>query len=465
MEPTVPPTTETKKWYVLKKGILGHKAGEKVELTEEDAGPLLTAKSIELVPDPTSGLAEEIISKVEKKIGEIVDQALEQAKKNLAKSGSKIFSLEVTDKANDDNAFGYEQFGEYMRDVMLFSQKTPQVTDKMKKVLAYDRRTKASTTDDPMTTQNVEDGAALIPPTFSDKLFRKTFDESDLLNDVDTYNIGGNSIVFPRLKEDSRATGSRYGGVQTSWVAEGTNLTGTRPKFDRLQLTLKKLMALVFVTQEQLDDTGLALEQLLMNVVSTEMNFAIMDALINGDGVGKPLGILTSPANVQVAKESSQANQTVVAANISNMYARCQSTLRKGANWYINQNVEPQLDLLALSIGTGGSTVPMYLMPGGLTGEAPGRLKGRPVKVIEQAQSLGANGDIILTDPKSYCFVTKGGIKTAMSMHLRFDYDEQVFKFTFRCDGAPWWPKALTPYKGTTTLSSIVSLAVRGSGL
>ena len=451
-----------KKWYILKKKVLGHAIGEKIELTEEDATDLLIGRAIELVEDPTTELASEVIGKVTKKIGEIVEQALEQAKKNLANAkGQKIFNLEVKDKANDDNGFGYETFGEYMHDVMLYSKKQAVITEKMGKLLKYDSHTKASTTDDPMLTQDGESGGALIPPTFSDKLYRKTFEESALLSKVDTYTIGGNSIVFPRLKEDSRATGSRYGGVQTSWVAEGSNLTGTRPKFDRLQLTLKKLMALVFVTQEQLDDTGMALEQLLMNVISSELNFNICDALFNGDGVGKPLGIMASPSLYTLAKEGSQTAATVNANNISKMYSRVQASCRKRATWYINQEVEPQLDLLALSIGSGGSTVPMYLMPGGLTGEAPGRLKGRPVEVVEWCQGLGTVGDIILWDENSYCFVTKGGIKTAMSMHLRFDYDEMVFRFTYRCDGAPWWPSTLTPYKGTLALSTHVALATR----
>jgi hypothetical protein len=48
-----------------------------------------------------------------------------------------------------------------------------------------------------------------------------------------------------------------------------------------------------------------------------------------------------------------------------------------------------------------------------------------------------------------------------MSIHLRFDYDESVFRFIFRLDGAPWWPAALTPYKGSNTQSCFVNLADR----
>ena len=47
------------------------------------------------------------------------------------------------------------------------------------------------------------------------------------------------------------------------------------------------------------------------------------------------------------------------------------------------------------------------------------------------------------------------------SIHVRFLYDENVFRFIYRCDGQPIWNKALTPYKGSSTVSPYVTLAKR----
>lgn len=456
-----------KKWYLLKKDFMGHKAGEKLEMLEEDADGLV-GKTLELCEDnPADGIAETVINNLSQKIGDLVNAAVDTSIKNLKSAkGKGVFSIETKENANEDNAFGYEgprAVGDFLREVKGHSHReNPRTSERLKTVLKWQAnqgQTKAANTDDPMNTQVGEDAGVLMPPTMSNTLYQKTFEENSILSKVDTYNIAGNSIVFPRLKEDSRATGSRYGGITVGWVAEGNNVSGTRPKFDRLTLTLKKLMALVFVTQESLDDAGQSLEQIVMNTVSQELGFAMVDSIFSGDGVGKPLGILTAPAKYVQAAVSGQGAGTVVAANISAMYARMQARSRKAATWYINQEVETELDKLSLAIGTGGSTSPMYLQPGGLTGEAPARLKSRPVETVEFCSALGTLGDILLWEEKGYCFITKGGVKTAMSMHLRFDYDEQVFKFTFRADGAPWWPKPLTPYKGTTQLSNIVVLS------
>lgn len=448
------------KWYKFKKDYLGKKLGEQLQMSEADAKALVDTGVVEEVTvDPLAGVVERLVGENVK----ILNTAVERAFEKIGAELKARPNVSVKDAADVDNNFGYENFGDYCREVKMASHKEmPVVTDRLKKSMGWAAENEGGEagkkTPTGMNTQVADEGGIMIPPGFSQTIYQKVFDESDIPGSVDVYNIGGNSMVFPRLKEDSRATGSRYGGVRAYWVAEGNNVTSTKPGFDRMQLVLKKLMALAYVTQEQMDDSGISLEQFLMNVVTEEMRFMIGDAIINGNGVGQPLGILNSPSLVAIAKDSAQTDTTVTQGNVSRIWSRVQARIREGANWYINQDVEPQLDALALP---GGSVTPLYLMPGGLTGIAPGRLKGRPVKFCEFMPTLGTQGDITLWNPSSYCMITKGGIKTAMSMHLRFDYDEMVFKFTYRCDGQPWWPKALTPYKGTNTLSTHVTVAGR----
>jgi len=57
------------------------------------------------------------------------------------------------------------------------------------------------------------------------------------------------------------------------------------------------------------------------------MFWKVNDAILNGDGVGKPLGILNAGCTVTVSKESSQAADTVKAQNIAKMWSRMP------ANW------------------------------------------------------------------------------------------------------------------------------------
>jgi HK97 family phage major capsid protein len=141
------------------------------------------------------------------------------------------------------------------------------------------------------------------------------------------------------------------------------------------------------------------------------------------------------------------------------MWSRLWAPCRANAVWLLNQDVEPQLHTMTL--GGTNANLPTYLPPGGLSGKMYATLIGRPVLPVEWCATLGTVGDIILADLRHYVTITRGMIESAMSIHLRFDYDESSFRFIFRVDGQPWWASALTPYKGSSTQSCFVTLETR----
>ncbi|GAG96829.1 unnamed protein product [marine sediment metagenome] len=171
-------------------------------------------------------------------------------------------------------------------------------------------------------------------------------------------------------------------------------------------------------------------------------------------------------ALVETSKEADQDVDTVVAENIAEMWNNMPARNRLKAKWYIIQDVEPQLFKMAYKMGT--AAVPVFMPPvgvgtGGLVGSPNGTLFNRPIQTIEQCQALGESGDILFLDLSQYLIVEKtGGIDASSSIHVRFLYDEQTFKFTFRMDGQPMWNSAVTPYKGTAvTRSPYVTLEAR----
>ena len=70
-------------------------------------------------------------------------------------------------------------------------------------------------------------------------------------------------------------------------------------------------------------------------------------AAVSGTGVGQPLGILNAPSTISVAKHVSQPADTIWFENVSKMWARLYAPCRRNAIWLINQDIEPQLDMLA----------------------------------------------------------------------------------------------------------------------
>jgi HK97 family phage major capsid protein len=141
------------------------------------------------------------------------------------------------------------------------------------------------------------------------------------------------------------------------------------------------------------------------------------------------------------------------------MYSRLFARSYPNAVWIANQNIIPQLFKMVLAGAS--SDVPVYLPAGGASGKPFDTLFGKPILFIEQASSIGDVGDLLLVDLSQYLMIDKGGLKTASSIHVRFDYDETCFRFVYRVDGQPSWSSALTPYKGTQTQSPYIALAAR----
>ncbi len=302
------------------------------------------------------------------------------------------------------------------------------------------------------------EGGFLVQQDYSTELLNLMHEMGEIVSRVRRIPISANSngIKLPAIDETSRANGSRFGGVLSYWANEADTVTATKPKFREMDLRLNKLLGISYATEELLADSS-ALEAVLRQAFAEEMTFKVEDAIINGDGAGKPLGILNSGALVTVTPESGQGSLTIRTENILKMWARTPIRSRKNLVWLINQDIEPVL--WQLTLGSGTAVILLYTPPGVNGNNSPyGLLLGRPVIPIEYAATLGTVGDLILLDPQQYVMVDKNGLQSAASMHVRFLYEEMTFRFTFRVDGQPVWRTPVTPFKGSATLSPFVAL-------
>lgn len=266
-----------------------------------------------------------------------------------------------------------------------------------------------------------------------------------------------NGLTMNAVAETSRVTGHRWGGVNAFWLEEAGLKTAAAPKFRRIELKLKKLAALCYLTDELLQDAS-ALQGIVTQAFQEEFSWLIDEAIATGAGGGEPLGIQGHPSLVTVNMEPGQAGtNTILYENIVNMYTRMLASSMPRAEWFINQDVLPQLYTMALAVGFGG--VPVYL-PAGMASVTPyGTLMGRPVNVTEHNATIGNVGDIGFMDLSQYLLIEKGGLQQASSIHVRFLNDETVLRFVIRIDGQPLPNSAITPASGSAnTLSPFIVL-------
>lgn len=302
------------------------------------------------------------------------------------------------------------------------------------------------------------DGGFLVPPDFRREIAQKVMGEGSLIERTDRMVTSSNSIVLP--KDETTPWGGS--GAQAYWESEAGQKTQSKPVFGQNALRLNKLIALVPVTDELLDDAP-AIDSYLRRRVPEVMTAKINTAIISGTGAGQPRGILNAASLITVAPNVSQPASSIWFENIAAMYSRMAASSLPRAVWLVNQSILPQLFTMSFDPQATAGKVPVYL-PGGMVADAPfGTLLGRPIVPVEATSALGDVGDIIFADLTQYLTATKGqDIRTDVSMHLFFDYDVTAFRFVFRVAGQPWWDSAITPQAaGAPTLGHFITLGAR----
>ncbi len=306
------------------------------------------------------------------------------------------------------------------------------------------------------------DGGFLVDGSSSLNLYTNGFNNSAILARTSQRDIGADQFVeMIGIDETSRETGSRGGGVRVYTTAELEQLTQSKTKFNKIRLEPKKLTGLFYCSNDLLRNAS-ALEAEMTQLFTEEFAFTTQNQILNGNGVGEGLGILNAGALVTQAKEDAQGAATILFENLIAMKTRLLMKNRKNLLWVANQAVEAQLYSLALPVGTGGSAMQIYNPATDQSNGVAGTLMGIPISFVEQCSALGTVGDIVLADWSQYLVATKGPIEAASSIHLRFDFDQSCFRYVFYFDSQPRLASAITPFKGSDTVSPFVTLATRG---
>lgn len=362
---------------------------------------------------------------------------------------------DVHDRSEDDPTGGYKSVAHFAVDLVDYSQSRP-VSDNFKKWIAPAKRKAAG---DGMTVTVDSEGGVLVPPQFATALMTPAIEDQDLVQRTLHIPMATDKIGLKYYEDFDRSGGYIFGGVKTYWVDEEEQATSSKAKFGTAELNLHTLVGLVYATDKLIKYSPVSLEPMFRTVFPEAIKWELQGAIMGGAGTGRPLGILSAPSLVTVAKEDGQVASTIVYQNLVKMYARIPARLKRNMIWIANDDAFVQLSQISLSVGTGGA--PAWMPANGLSGLPYDTLFGKPLIFSEHCPAVGTKGDIMAAAMSEYALGMPSGAETfATSMHLKFDYLQQAFRFTMDVDGQPWWPSAYTPKNGNAR-SPFVTLAAR----
>ena len=303
------------------------------------------------------------------------------------------------------------------------------------------------------------DGGFVLQTDFAGQILESAVQQSALLNRLDRYTCSSPANAMRWLSAaETDVSKSVFGGVQMYWASEGATVAASKPNFQEMKMDLEKMMGFAYCTDEMLQDAAF-MTGFFGNAFTLAADRLLVDSVISGDGVGKPLGLLNSKAMIVVAKETSQAAGTFLGANAIKMQARAMPRNRDRLVWLMHPDVEEQLPYL--SIQSGEAAKFLWNPEGGLGNFDTQRVLNKPVLFEDSCSAMGSKGDIMLVDPFQYILLTKGTAKQDWSVHVEFLTDQSCFRMIFRCNGAPKVKTPLTIKNSTKTRSPFITLADR----
>jgi HK97 family phage major capsid protein len=238
-------------------------------------------------------------------------------------------------------------------------------------------------------------------------------------------------------------------GVIAYWTDEAASITESEPRFRLLELQLHKLAAYSLASAEVRSDFTESLDGILARSFAKAVGSAEEYAFFRGDGVGKPLGILSSSAVISATRS---AASTVALADLAQMISDFPPDSWGSGAWFISATVVDQIIQLVSN--------PLTWAQNMREGWWQPTLMGYPLYVVGALPALNTAGDILLVDPSYYLIGdSNDGLNIAFSEHFRFQNDQLAWRITKRVDGQPMINSSITLEDGATTVSPFVSLA------
>ena len=382
---------------------------------------------------------------------------LEETLTELKKPVDKKDLLGGEEERGEDPKGGFKNFTEFTARVKDAAINPGRIDERLFKYESKD--TKAAGTG--LLVGDDEYGGYLIPAEFRQEIIAHALETTDIINQATIIPMGTNSIKIPVLNDADHSGGTTYGGVTFYWLGEISAITESRPKLEMLELRLKKVAGMVYVSNDMLQYSPVSIQPFLQTRFSEALAWTLDGVFINGVGAGQPSGILTADCLVTQTPEAGHTATCIEYDDVIKMYARMWQ--HKNAQWYANSDCLPSMAQMNIAAGAGGAVV--WMPSGGAANKPYNTLLGHKVNWTEHCQTVGTKGDIYFADWSQYYIGRAAGAdegaKFDMSIHLKFEYNQTAFRLTFDIDGQPAWRAAQTPRYSSDTKGPFVCVDTR----
>lgn len=248
-----------------------------------------------------------------------------------------------------------------------------------------------------LTVANDAAGGYLAPEEIGSELIKLLTQYSPIRSYARVVSIGAQSIKYPR----------KVSGTSAFWVSETGDRTGSQPEFEQVTFTPHELATFTDISNQLLEDNAYNLEGELMADFAESFGKTEGEAFINGDGDGKPVGLLNATGIAELTTGASFGFKSAAPADvILEMFHALPSVHAQNGVWLMNRNT-------LCVMRTWKDAQGRYLLADPISAGMPTTLLGRPVVEMVDMADVGANAHpVIFGDLQGYRIVDRVGLAT-----------------------------------------------------
>lgn len=221
-----------------------------------------------------------------------------------------------------------------------------------------------------------------------------------------------------------------------SWVDEEGAYQESDDAFSQVSIGAYKLGTMIKVSEELLADSVFDLEAYISKEFARRIGAREEESFFNGDGKGKPLGILAAAGGAEVGVTAASAT-AITADEVIDLFYSLKAPYRKNAVWVLNDATVKQIRKLKDTTG-------QYLWQPSLVAGTPDTILGRPVKTSAFMPTAAAGAKTIAFGDFKYYWIADRQGRTFKKLSELYAANGQVgFMGTQRVDGKLILPEAI----------------------
>lgn len=217
------------------------------------------------------------------------------------------------------------------------------------------------------------DNGAVIPQSILNKIIKKIYDISPILDRSSKYNVKG-KLTIPYYDESSNA-------ITVSWATEFQELESNVGKFTNIELTGYLAGVLCLISESLINNSQFDIIAFVIDEMAYHVSRFIENVLLNGSGSVEGLSTLTNSM-------TASSGTTITSNEVIQLQARVKDIYQDPAIWIMSVNTRTALRLLKDEVGR-------YMLQDDITAPFGKVLLGKPVYVSDNMSDMSAGATAI----------------------------------------------------------------------